>query len=69
LHAAMVLLHHIIEIADLADGDRGAVVVIIPPDGRLLVPRLRQDKVNGLSHLIHGAIKVAPLASDSHGHG
>jgi hypothetical protein len=32
--------------------------------GRLLVPLLRQEKVQGLSHLIHGAIKAAPLAFD-----
>src|SRR5215813_14093412 len=41
----------------------------VPPDRlfektqcRRLVPVLRQEKVNGLPRLIHGAIEIAPLA-------
>ena len=34
--AAMILFHNIIEIFDLADGDRGAVLRIVALDGRFI---------------------------------
>jgi hypothetical protein len=34
------------------------------PERRLLIPGLRQQKVNGLTILIHGAVQIAPLAFD-----
>jgi len=37
------------------------------PEGRLCVSMLRQQKVNGLAVLVHGAIEIAPLAFDFDG--
>ena len=36
LHSAMILFHDIVEILDLADGDRGTVFLIIALDGRFI---------------------------------
>ncbi len=36
LHSSMILLHDIVEILDLADGDRGAVLLIVALDGRFI---------------------------------
>ena len=36
LHSSMVLFHDIIEILDLADGDRGAVLLVVALDGRFI---------------------------------
>src|SRR5262245_64103591 len=88
----MVLCHDVVEIRELADVDRGAVLCIVALDGRfirrtavdgdllryavaadrfgqeafrgLLVALLREQKVNRLAMLIHGAIEIAPLAFD-----
>ena len=36
LHASMILFHNIVEILDLADGDRGAVLLVVALDGRFI---------------------------------
>ena len=36
LHSAMILFHNIVEILDLADGDRGAVLLVVALDGRFI---------------------------------
>ena len=36
LYTAMILLHNVVEILDLTDGDRGAVLGIIALDGRFI---------------------------------
>src|SRR5262249_13303956 len=92
LDTSMILLHNVVEILNLADGDRGAVLGIValdsgfigrtPVDGDLLrhamaadrflekaergllVPLLGEQKVNGLTGLIHRAIEIVPLTFD-----
>ena len=36
LYTSMILLHNVVEILDLADGDRGAVLGIVALDGRFI---------------------------------
>ena len=77
LHAAMILFHDIIEIFDLADGDRGAVLRIVALDGRFIgrtpvdrdllrhamaADRLLQKPQGGLLIALLGQQKVNGLA-------
>jgi hypothetical protein len=88
----MILLHNIIEVLHLTDGDGGPMLLIVTPDGggiglapidgdrlrhpmaangfgeealgRVLVPLCREEEIDGLPGLIHGAIEIASLTFD-----
>jgi hypothetical protein len=66
----MVLCDDMVQVCDLTDRDRGAVRLIVGPDGRrmglapiggVLVPLCCEEKVHRLPILLHGAIEVGPL--------
>ena len=56
----MILFHPVLERLHLANGERRAGRLIVPSPGRPLVPRLRRQKVTGLTVLVHGTGERLP---------